>query len=83
MLSLLDATVPYIELFKGIRLSTRPDYINDEVLLLLKKYNVTTIELGAQSMNDEILKANKRGHNASDVVNASNLIKSYGFNRLV
>ncbi len=80
MLSLLDATVPYIELFKGIRLSTRPDYINDEVLLLLKKYNVTTIELGAQSMNDEVLKANKRGHNALDVVKASKLIKSYGFN---
>lgn len=80
MISLLDATKPYINKFIGIRISTRPDYIDDEILNLLKKYNVTTIELGAQSMNDEVLTANNRGHSACDVVNSSKLIKKYGYN---
>ncbi len=79
MLSLLEATSPYIENFKGIRISTRPDYIDDEILELLKKYKVTSIELGAQSMNDEVLKVNERGHTVQDVINSSQLIKSYGF----
>ncbi len=80
MISLLESTKPYIHMFKGIRISTRPDYINEEVLILLKNYNVTTIELGAQSMNDEVLFANKRGHSSNDVRNSSKLIKEYGFN---
>lgn len=46
---------------------------------LLKEYGVTSIELGAQSMDDEVLLANRRGHTAKDVENASKLIKSYGF----
>lgn len=79
MLSLLEATVPYIDRFKGIRISTRPDYINEEILTVLKKYKVTAIELGAQSMDDQVLKANNRGHNSDDVVKASHLIKKYGF----
>ena len=58
----------------GIRLSTRPDYISEEILTLLKKYNVTAIELGAQSMVDEVLSFNDRGHTSSDVVKASKLI---------
>lgn len=80
MISLLEAAKPYISRFKGIRISTRPDYIDDEILILLKKYNVTTIELGAQSMNDEVLNVNKRGHNSDCIRNASILIKEYGFN---
>lgn len=79
MLSLLDATVPYIDRFKGIRISTRPDCIDDEILTILKGYNVTSIELGAQSMSDSVLSANDRGHTSSDVYTASSLIKSYGF----
>ncbi len=79
MVSLLEATKPYIDKFKGIRISTRPDCIDDEVLSLLKRYKVTSIELGAQSMNDEVLKANNRGHNAKDVIDASKLIKGHGF----
>ncbi len=77
MLSLLDATVPYIDYFKGIRISTRPDYISKEILTLLKSYKVTAIELGAQSMDDDVLEANNRGHKAIDVVNASKLIKEF------
>lgn len=79
MLSLLEATVPYIDSFRGIRISTRPDCINEEILTVLKKYKVTAIELGAQSMNDQVLKANNRGHSCADVVNASKLIKEKGF----
>lgn len=79
MISLLEATKPYIDSFLGIRISTRPDYIDNKVLDILKSYNVTSIELGAQSMDDVVLSANNRGHNSDDVVNASKLIKSYGF----
>lgn len=66
-------------LIDGIRLSTRPDYINDEILSLFKKYHVTAIELGAQSMIDNVLSLNDRGHSAEDTKKASALIKQYGF----
>lgn len=79
MISLLEATKPYIDEFLGIRISTRPDYIDEEVLGILKSYNVTSIELGAQSMDDVVLNANNRGHNSFDVIKASELIKSYDF----
>ncbi|MBQ3903792.1 MAG: radical SAM protein, partial [Eubacterium sp.] len=81
MTELLDAAEPYVKsgAVSGIRISTRPDYIDDEILTLLKSKGVTAIELGAQSMDDEVLSANLRGHTAADVVNASKLIKSYGF----
>lgn len=81
MTELLEAAYPYVrdKKVRGIRASTRPDAINDEVLRLLKGYGVTTIELGAQSMCDEVLSFNRRGHKACDVENASRLIRSYGF----
>lgn len=79
MTSLLDATSPYIHRFKGIRASTRPDCIDEDILALLRGYRVTSIELGAQSMSDDVLAANDRGHTAFDVERASRLIKSYGF----
>ena len=63
----------------GIRISTRPDCINEEILDILKQYGVTSIELGAQSMQDDVLKLNLRGHTETDVENASKLIKQYGF----
>lgn len=79
MISLLDAAALYIDRFKGIRISTRPDCIDEEILSLLKAYRVTSIELGAQSMSDEVLTANDRGHTADDVRRASELIKRFGF----
>lgn len=81
MVKLLETAAQYVwnGSFFGIRISTRPDYIDREILDILKKYGVTSIELGAQSMCDEVLKANKRGHTVQDVVNASGLIKEYGF----
>lgn len=63
----------------SIRLSTRPDYIDGEILENLKKYGVSTIELGAQSMCDDVLKASERGHTAEDTRRASEMIKDAGF----
>ena len=65
--------------FKGIRISTRPDFIDNEVLELLKSYGVTSIELGAQSMVNRVLEANERGHTAEDVYRACELIRNHGF----
>ena len=81
MNELLSAASPYVKSgeFAGIRLSTRPDAIDDEVLKILKNSGVTSIELGAQSMDDDVLLMNERGHTAADVVTASELIKEYGF----
>ena len=80
MLELLSSAQPFIGKgkFGGIRISTRPDYIDKEILSLLKEYHVTTVELGCQSMNDEVLSANGRGHTRRDVVNSSRLIKEFG-----
>lgn len=64
----------------GIRLSTRPDYIDEKVLNLLKKYKVDTIELGVQSLKDEVLNKSGRGHSSRQVFDAAKLIKDYGFN---
>lgn len=65
---------------QGIRLSTRPDYIDHEILSLLKEYKVDTIELGVQSLCDDVLEKSGRGHNSNQVYVASKLIKDYGFN---
>ncbi len=80
-LELFEAARPYLEdgTISSIRLSTRPDAIDGAVLARLKKYGVTTVELGAQSMCDEVLELSGRGHTASDVENASRLIKASGF----
>lgn len=77
----LSLVQPYIKGRKisGIRLSTRPDYITEENLQVLKKYHVTTIELGAQSMDDTVLIKSKRGHTARDTEIASQLILKNGF----
>ncbi len=81
MTSLLNAAAEYVEkgVVKGIRISTRPDAIDDEILTLLKENYVTSIELGAQTMNDRVLRMNNRGHSSKDVRLASEKIKEYGF----
>lgn len=79
MESLLQSVQKYMNRFSGIRISTRPDSIDADVLGILKKYRVTDIELGAQSMDNAVLHANLRGHTAQDTVNAAALIKSHGF----
>jgi len=62
-----------------IHLSTRPDYINEEILDNLKAYSTDVIELGVQSLDDRVLKASGRGHTAASVYEACRLIKEYGF----
>ncbi len=77
----LQVVSPYLERgdISGIQLSTRPDYINSEILQLLKDYGVSIIELGAQSLDDEVLRAAGRGHIAAEVQQASSLILEKGF----
>ncbi len=81
MVSLLESAKPFIDkgFFKGIRISTRPDAIDKEILRILKEYNVTAIELGAQSTDSEVLLLNRRGHTKEHIINASKLIKENGF----
>lgn len=81
MIYLLDTAQKYINdgRVKSIRLSTRPDYINDEILEILSRYGVKTVELGLQSMDDGVLVATKRGHTAEQGAGACRLVKKYGF----
>ena len=81
MLSLLEAAYEYVGkgIFKGIRISTRPDGIDGEICGILKKYGVTAVELGAQSLDDRVLMLNERGHTAEQVENACKILKEYGF----
>lgn len=77
----LSAVQPYLQSGRigSIRISTRPDYIDDRILSFLASYGVKTIELGVQSMSDEVLKASGRGYSRDDVFKASHRIKSLGF----
>lgn len=63
----------------GIRLSTRPDYISKPILDMLDSYGVTAVELGVQSMDDEVLQLNNRGHTAWQVKESAALIRRYNF----
>jgi len=62
-----------------IRVSTRPDAIDEDVVKRLKRYNVSTVEIGAQSMDDEVLFLSRRGHDADATRKAAKLIKESGF----
>jgi len=77
LLRLLDYTKPYILEHKihGIRFSTRPDTITKETLHLLAPYPISAVEIGVQSMNDEVLFASKRGHESRSTINAMALLK--------
>lgn len=72
----LQLAQPYITsgVVSGIRISTRPDYITNEILEMLSDYGVTEIELGAQSIDDDVLKASGRGHSSNDIRQATRLI---------
>ena len=81
MTELLSSAYKYVKAKEvyGIRISTRPDAISPEMLDFLKGFGVTSIELGAQSMSDDVLKKNRRGHAADDIVSAAKMIKANGF----
>ena len=78
---LLQLVNPYLKSgrIKGIRLSTRPDYIDEEILKMLKDFGVRTIEIGAQSLDDKVLHLSKRGHTAKDTEQAAKMILEAGF----
>ena len=63
----------------SVRCSTRPDYISPARLELLKRHNVSTVELGVQSLDDAVLKKAERGHDAASVTQAVQLLREYGF----
>ena len=81
MESLLQTANGYIKkgVAESIRISTRPDKIDEDVLDLLAKYGVTHIELGVQSTDESVLNACLRGHTAKDSFNAASLITQKGF----
>jgi histone acetyltransferase (RNA polymerase elongator complex component) len=70
-------------LIHAIRLSTRPDYIDEEKLQLLKNLEVETVELGAQSFSDRVLSASGRGHRVVDTYKAIDLLKRDGFKLVI
>lgn len=84
-IELFEAAQPYLAdgTISSIRLSTRPDAIDGTVLKRLKKYGVTVIELGAQSMCDRVLELSGRGHDSAEVADASRLIKDAGFDLIL
>ena len=81
MISLLDMANEFCESgsVSGIRLSTRPDYIDDEILSILSKYPVKTVELGIQSLSDKVLSASNRGHTAAQAISAMRAVKEAKF----
>lgn len=81
MIELLDLAQRYVDsgMVESIRLSTRPDYIDAEILSILSRYSVKTIELGLQSFDDGVLAASKRGHNAKCAEDACKAVKAAGF----
>ena len=75
----LETVHKYIKegLIDGIRLSTRPDCINREIVEQLKKYGVTSVELGVQSLDEKVLKATARYYPIEAVAKACSLLKEY------
>ncbi len=81
MCALLSIAEEYVKMgrVESIRLSTRPDYIDEEILLILSRFSVKTVELGLQSLDNDVLKCAKRGHNAECARRACRAVKKAGF----
>ena len=77
MIRLLDTAEEYVKSGRvsGIRMSTRPDYISDEIINIIKRYTLTEVELGIQSMSDRVLATARRGHTADDTRRAAKLLR--------
>jgi histone acetyltransferase (RNA polymerase elongator complex component) len=78
---LLGAVKPYIDdgRVNAVRISTRPDYIDDSVLALLLAHSVSIVELGLQSLDQGVLDCSARGHTALQSENAMRLLRERGF----
>ena len=76
-----NAVKPFMTKYNidSIRISTRPDCINYEILNFLRNNKVKTIEIGAECFDDNILEILKRGHSVEDILNASKIIKENNF----
>jgi len=81
MIGMLDAVRSYVErgIIESIRVSTRPDALGEDTLDILDSFGVSTVELGVQSMNDNVLALSNRGHTSHDTINAVQLLKVRGF----
>jgi histone acetyltransferase (RNA polymerase elongator complex component) len=81
MRRMLGAVRPFIEkgMIQSIRLSTRPDALSEDKLDILDSFGVSTVELGVQSMDNEVLRLSNRGHTSRDTVNAVKVLKERGF----
>jgi len=81
MINLLDLAEEYVSQgdVSGIRMSTRPDYINEEIIDILGKYTISAVELGIQTMSDEVLRLSKRGHTAETSRTAVQMLREAGF----
>lgn len=81
MIELLEIAESYVRAgrVRSIRLSTRPDYIDLEILGILSRYSVRVIELGLQSMNNAVLKASQRGHTSECAEAACRMVRESGF----
>lgn len=77
----LEPVQPFIAsgAVRGIRISTRPDAIACDILALLRQHHVTTVEIGAQSLDDAVLRCSGRGHSADDSVRAAAMLREQGF----
>ncbi len=81
MIQLLDIAQTYVDSGRvsGIRMSTRPDYIDGEIVKILSGYTVSQVELGIQSMSDKVLASSKRGHSTECTEKAVSLLVENGF----
>ena len=81
MEELLDETIRWVRagVFTGIRFSTRPDGITAEVARFLKNYPVRTVELGVQSLSDEVLARSRRGYSVETVEKAVAMVREKGW----
>ena len=77
-LSLLETAACLVKTygFAGIRISTRPDCLQKQIIRQLKVYGVTMVELGVQSMNDKVLQESGRGHTAADTLQAAESLRA-------
>ena len=78
---LLGVVAPYLQegIFQSVRVSTRPDSLDEKKAALLKTLGVCTVELGTQSMDDEVLRMTRRGHTEKDTEKAAELLREHGF----
>ena len=63
----------------GLTIETRPDYINQEELLQMRELGCTRVELGVQSIDDDVLALNRRGHGTAEIARATKQLRDMGF----